>query len=174
MKKALLTFTIIMMGAVIASAQNFSGKWVFDLSKSKPDERSRIAEQTITVNHTGTDFTRETISKRTPPPGRGQGMGGRGGFGGGDGTENLKLDGKEITVQVESPMGPQPMSKKAELKNGTLYITSTRTMNSQMGEIKLITREEWSMSADGKTLTIKNAVETPRGTMTSEMVYNKN
>lgn len=158
----------------LAQSTDFSGKWVLDLSKSKPDDRSRISEQTITVTQSGMDFKRETVSKRTPPPGGGQGMGGRGGFGGGDGTESLKLDGKEITVQVDSPMGPTPMTKKAEIKGGKLQISSTRTMNTQMGEFTITTREEWSMSADGKTLTIKNSVESARGTMTSEMVYNKN
>lgn len=176
MKKLLFLATALCFLSVPAVAQetNFSGKWVLDLSKSKLDERARITEQTITVTQSGADFKRETVSKRTPPPGGGQGMGGRGGFGGGDGTESLKLDGKEITVQVDSPMGPQPMTKKAEVKGGKLHITSTRRMNTPMGEFTVVTREEWSMSADGKTLTIKNSVESQRGTMTSEMVYGKN
>lgn len=158
----------------LAQGTNFSGKWVLDLSKSKPDERSRITEQTITVTQTATDFTRDTVSKRAPAPDGRMGGGGRGGFGGGDGVENLKLDGKEITVQVDSPMGPTPMTKKAQIKDGKLHITSSRTFTTQMGEITMTTREEWSLSADGKTLTVKNSVESPRGTMTSEMVYNKN
>lgn len=176
MKKLLVLATFLCVMAIPAFAQgtNFSGKWVLDLSKSKPDERSRITEQTITVTQTGTDFKRETVSKRTPPPGGGQGAGGRGGFGGGDGTESLKLDGKEITVQVDSPMGPSPMMKKAEIKDGKLHISSSRTMSTQMGEFTITTREEWSLSADGNTLTVKNSVESARGTMTSEMVYTKN
>lgn len=176
MKKLIVIAVALFALAIPALAQgtNFSGKWVLDLSKSKPDERSRITEQTITVTQTGTDLTRETVSKRTPPPGGGQGMGGRGGFGGGDGTESLKLDGKEVTVQVDSPMGPSPLTKKAQIKDGKLHISSSRTFSTQMGEITTTTREEWSLSADGKVLTIKNSVESPRGTMTSEMVYNKN
>lgn len=158
----------------LAQSTDFSGKWILDLSKSKPDERSRITEQTITVTQTATDFTRETVSKRAPAPDGRMGGGGRGGFGGGDGTESLKLDGKEITVQVDGPMGPAPITKKAQLKDGKLHISSVRTFSTPNGEITTTTREEWSLSADGKTLTIKNTVETPRGTMTSEMVYNRN
>lgn len=158
----------------LAQSTDFSGKWVLDLSKSKPDERSRITEQTITVKQTATDFTRETVSKRAPAAEGRMGAGGRGGFGGGDGTETLKLDGKEMTVQVDSPLGSTPMTKKAQMKDGKLHLSSVRTMNTPMGEFTVTTREEWSLSADGKTLTIKNNVESARGTITSEMVYNRN
>lgn len=172
MKKLLFVGIALCVMALPAFAQgtNFSGKWVLDLSKSKVNERSRITEQTITVTHTGIDFKRDTATTRTPPPGGGQGMAGRGGFGGGDGVESLKLDGKEVTSDIETPMGTGKMAKKAEIKNGKLMITSTRSM----GEFTTTTREEWSLSADGKTLTIKSDVETPRGTMSTEMVYNKN
>lgn len=176
MKRLLFLSIVLFLSVVPALAQgtNFSGTWVLDLSKSKPDERSRITEQTITVTHSGMDFKRDTVSKRSIPPGGGPGMGGRGGFGGGDGVENLTLDGKEVRSQVESQMGPTQMSKKAEVKNGSLHIATTRTIGTQMGEITFVTREEWILSSDGKTLTINNTVETPRGNMTSMMFYNKN
>jgi hypothetical protein len=35
------------------------------------------------------------------------------------------------------------------------------------------TTEDWTLSADGKTLTIKRTSESPRGTQNSTLVFNK-
>ena len=124
-----------------------------------------------------------------PPPegamqgdGQGNGMGrgggggmGRGGFGGGsgDGTTTYTLDGKESKITQESPMGAIPVSLKAKIDAGKLKLSQTRTINTQMGEISVTTKETWTLSEDGKTLTVKRDMETPRGTNSSEMVFVK-
>lgn len=203
MKKVSILFACIFALSLSAFAQtNFSGSWELDKSKSKLDERmaKSIEGQTLTVSQTEKEFKVETKTKRLPPPdvagmggdskmpppnsggqppmGGGRGMGGGGGrggmMGGGDGTSTYSLDGKETTVQVESPMGAMPVIFKAKLdKDGVLKLSQTRTFNGPNGEMTISSKENWMVSADGKTLTVKRESESPRGNMSSESVYTK-
>jgi hypothetical protein len=71
-------------------------------------------------------------------------------------------------------MGKIPIVYKANLeKGGKLMLSSSRTISSQMGEMTITTKEMWSLSEDGKTLTVKRETETPRGVQSSEMVFTK-
>ena len=40
-------------------------------------------------------------------------------------------------------------------------------------DVTATTTEEWSLSGDGKTLTVKRASESPRGTQSSTLVFGK-
>jgi hypothetical protein len=188
MKKVLFITAFVCLLAVSAFAQkkaDFSGSWTLDVSKSKLDERARIESMTLNVAQTDKDIKVETATKRTPPPadmqgggGQGNGQGGGmrrgGGFGGGDGTTTYTLDGKETSMEADSPMGKVPVKLKANLESdGKLKLNSSRTITTQMGEISITTKESWSLSDDGKTLTVKRDMETPRGTNSSEMVFTK-
>ena len=194
MKKVLFLTAFVCLMAISAFAQDkkadFSGSWTLDVSKSKLDERARIESMTMTVTQTDKDIKVETATKRLPPPegmkqgggGNGQGNGtgggmgmGRGrGFGGGDGTTLYTLDGKETTTEVESQMGKIPVKLKADLESGgKLKLASSRTFNTPNGEVSMTTKEVWTLSEDGKTLTVKRDTESPRGTNSSEMVFTK-
>jgi hypothetical protein len=179
MRKVLFLTAFVCLMAISAFAQDkkaadFSGGWTLDVSKSKLDERARIESMTMTVAQTDKDIKIETATKRLPPPDGGGGMGRGGGFGGGDGTTVYTLDGKETSTEVEGRMGKVPVKLKAELeKDGKLKLTRTSTFNTQMGEMTMTTKETWSLSDDGKTLTVKRESETPRGTNSSEMVFTK-
>ncbi len=193
MKRVLFLTAIFCLLAISAFAQDkkadFSGNWALDVSKSKLDERARVESMTMNVAQTDKDIKVETATKRLPPPdgamqggggqgngqgggtGRGGGMG-RGGFGGGDSTTTYTLDGKESSIEVDGPNGKMPIKLKAALeKDGKLKLSSVRTFNSQMGEISITTKETWSLSEDGKTLTVNRDTESPRGTNSSEMVF---
>lgn len=163
--------------AISASAQtaDFSGTWKLDVSKSKLGERNMIAEQTLTVVQTATDISVTPATKRTPPPdgmGGGGGMG-RGGMGGGDMKSTYTLDGKEITSEVDGPMGKMPVKMMAKLEGGKLTLSSSRTFNGPNGEMTTTTKESWELSADGKTLTIVTERTSPRGTDTTTRVFAK-
>jgi hypothetical protein len=184
MKKALFLTALFCLLAVSAFAQDnkkatdFSGGWTLDAGKSKLGERARIESMTMTVTQTDKDIKVETATKRLPPPegaggGQGGGMRRGGGFGGGDGTTTYTLDGKETSIEADGPMGKIPVKLKAELEPGKLKLTSSRTFNTQMGEATMTTKEIWTLSDDGKTLTVKRDTETPRGTNSSEMVFTK-
>ncbi len=187
MKKVLFLSVFVCLTALSVFAQDkkapdFSGSWTLDVSKSKLDERARIESMTITVAQSDKDVKIETATKRLPPPeglsqsdggGQGGGMRRGGGFGGGDGTLVYSLDGKETTTEAEGRMGKTLVKSKGEFDGGKLKLSSTRVMNTQMGEVSITTRETWTLSGDGKTLTVKRETESPRGTNSSEMVFTK-
>jgi hypothetical protein len=193
MKKLLFLTAVIGLTAFAAFAQtlDFSGKWVLDKAQSKLDERSRIESVTLDVKQTATEIEIATTTKRQAPADAAGGMGGggmrpggggmggvgmRGGMGGGfggDGKQTFTLDGKSKSIEVDGPMGKMPVSLKAEVVSGKLMTSTTRTFNSPMGEVSATTKETWSLSADGKTLTVKREMESPRGTNTSELVFTR-
>ncbi len=192
MRKITFLFLIIGLLALSAFAQakpDYSGTWTLDKEKSKLDERmaASIESQTLTVAQTETELKVTLATKRNAPPagggqgggrpggGGGQGGGrGMGGFGGGDSTTTYSLNGKETTFNRETPMGSVPVKLKAELeKNGKLKLSSSSTMNTQMGEMTVFSSENWELSADGKTLKVKRIQSAMNREMTSESVYTK-
>jgi hypothetical protein len=161
-----------------------------------------IESQTLTVTQTDKEFTVAVKTKRTPPPemnggdkpkppadgaamppmggGRGEGMGrgqggGRGGMmgGGQDATTTYSLDGKETTMQQESPMGQVPVTLKAKFDKDSLKVSRSSTFNGPMGEMTVSNKETYTLSADGKTLTVKRESESLRGSFSSESTYKK-
>lgn len=175
MKKILTLSIFICLSAISAFAQeivntkDFSGDWELDASKSKLDERSRIESMTMKVAQTNNDIKIETNIKRA------ESTGGGGMNRGGGGNSNLTytLDGKETRITQDSPMGAIPVSLKAKLDGDKLKLNQTRTMNTQMGEVTITTKETWTLSDGGKTLTVKRETESSRGTNSSEMVFAK-
>jgi len=191
MKKVLLLSAFVCLLAFSAFAQDkkatdFSGSWTLDTSKSKLDARARIESMTLNVTQTDKEIKIESAAKRLPPPeganqgggnGQGGGMGrgmGRGMFGGGDGTSTYTLDGKETTTEIEGRMGKVPVKLKAEIESdGKLKLSRSSTFNTPDGERTATTKETWTLSSDGKTLTVKRDSESPFGTNSSEMVFTK-
>lgn len=178
MKKVLILSIFICLSAIsvfaqeIVNTKDFSGDWELDVSKSKLDERSRIESMTMKVVQTNDEIKIETVTKRAE--GNGDGRGGRMMMGGG-GNSNFTymLNGKESKITQDSPMGAVPVTLKAKLDGDKLKLNQTRTINTQMGEVSITTKETWTLSDGGKTLTVKRETETPRGTNSSEMVFMK-
>ena len=181
-------FGIIALIALLvlsASAQNnplnFTGRWEMDVAKSKVDQRGRVEALTMVVVQTAKDIKVETKIKRelaaSPsaassgqiPPGMGRGFGGFGR----DIVYTYSLDGIENTTQQDSPMGPIPVKLKAKVEGGKLNLSSIRTLNGPNGELLITTKEAWTLSPDGKTLTIEREQTSPRGPLTSELVFVK-
>lgn len=184
MKRLLFLSVVLMAFAIAAAGQakapDFTGTWKLDAAQSKLDERARIESITMTVEQSETELTVKTETKRAAAPaggggGFGGGGGGRGGGfgGGGDGTSKYSLDGKETTVEQPGPNGSIPVKFKAQFDGGKLKLSQTRTLNTPGGEFTLTTKDEWSLSEDGKTLTVKRSSDTPRGTNSSTMVFVK-
>lgn len=156
---------------------NYSGTWVLDAGASKMGEMSRVETMTLTVSQDEKNISIQTSVKRTVSVEAGSGAGGRGGFGrgaAGDSSVAYSLDGKETTTQTETPAGPMPVKMKATLDKNVLKLSQSRTLNSPMGEVTAKTNEEWSLSADGKVLTIKREMQGPRGSNSSTLVFKKN
>ncbi len=172
----LLACIFVLSLSVFAQTKtNFSGTWELDKADSKLEERQAksIESQTLTVTQTDKEFTVEVKTKRMSsaeiPGGRGRGVisGGR------DGTTTYSLDGKETAMQQESPMGQMTVTLKAKFDKTSLKLSRTSTFESPTGEVTIGNKETYTLSADGKTLTVKRESETPRGNTSSESVYKK-
>ena len=190
MKKLLLLVGAVALFSIAGFAQkaaNYAGTWKLDKAQSKLDQRmsAGIDSMTWTVSQAGSELKIVSAVKRVeaqampappaggPPAGGGRGMG-RGGFGGGEGTTVYSLDGKETTGELDGPMGKMPVSYKATTAaDGSVVLTSSRTINGPNGEAKVTTKESWKLSADGKTLTVDRENTSPRGTQTSTLVFVK-
>jgi hypothetical protein len=177
---AIMSLFVLSMAVSAQKAPDFSGTWNLDVSKSKLGDRNSIESQTMTVTQTATDIKVETATKRTPPPAGapsgGPPGGGRmgGGFGGGgDIPVTYKLDGKETTVEVDSPMGKMPVKYTGKLDGSKLILASSRTFSGQMGEITMTNKESWELSTDGLVLTISGERTTPRGTDSTTKIFIK-
>jgi hypothetical protein len=171
---AILSLFVFAVSASAQKAASFSGTWTLDVSKSKLGDRNSIESQTLTVTQTDKSVSVATVTKRTPPPqgGGGGGMGG-GRMGGGDGTVTYALDGKETVVEMDSPMGKVPVKYVGKLEGGKLNLASSRTFTGPNGEVTSTTKESWSLSADGSTLTVDAESTSPRGTNTTQKVFTK-
>jgi hypothetical protein len=165
-------------GYAQAKPADFSGTWNLDIPKSQLDVRMRVESLTMTVAQTDKELKVTTETKRPAPPadapagGPGGGRGMRG-FGGGDGTVTYSLDGKETIVEVDGPNGKMPIKYTGKIEGDKANLSSSRTFSGQMGEVTVTTKDTWTLSADGKTLTVVRDQTTPRGNSTSTMVFVK-
>ena len=180
---AVLTLFVMAVSVSAQKAASFSGTWTLDVSKSKLGERNNIESQTLTVTQTDKDIKIATATKRAAPPegapggggggGRpGGGMGGPGGPGG-DNSVSYNLDGKEVATEQETPRGKIPTKMSGKVDGGKLNLTTSRTFPGPNGDITSTTKETWSLSADGNTLTIDRESTSPRGSMSTTSVYTR-
>jgi hypothetical protein len=174
---------VLSLSVFAQTKTDFSGTWELDKANSKSDERQAksIESQILTISQTDKEFTVDVKTKRMAMPemngggqiGGGQGRG-RGGMGGGqDGTTTYSLDGEETTMQQDSPMGRIPVALKAKFDKESLKVSRSSTFSGPMGEMTISSKETFTLSADGNTLTVKRESESPRGSFSSESVYKK-
>ena len=200
---SLLTCALLFAVAAGAAAPtNFAGTWVLDKTKSKdlpPPWAENLESYTLTVTQDEKQLTvenklnwKEGAAPTSGGGGQASGAGGQGGPGGGGGgmgqgrgrggmgmgmpmSVTYQLDGKETTSE-SSGARPFLSTFKAEWKDDgkALELTSVRKFTNRDGEQRSSTsKERWELSADGKTLTINRASETPRGEMKSTLAFNK-
>jgi hypothetical protein len=182
MRKLLFMAIAVCALAVASFAQkaDYSGTWKLDLEKSTFSGPARIESMTLTVAQTDKDIKVDTVTKRAAPPADAPGGGapgggaGRGGRGGGDASVTYALDGKETKVEVDTPRGKVPVNYKGSAEtDGSLKLSTSRTVNGPQGEVTMTTKETWKLSADGKTLTVDRESTSPRGHQTSTLVFAK-
>ena len=174
----LVAFSAVSFGQ--AKQTNFSGTWLLDIPKSQISERMRIEGITLTVAQTDKELKVTSETKRPAPPtdaaqagpnGPGSGRGMRG-FNG-DGTVAYSLEGKETIIEIDGPNGKMPIKYKAAMEGGKANLSSSRSFSGPMGDVTVTTKDTWSLSPDGKTLTVVREQTTPRGNSTSTLVFAK-
>jgi hypothetical protein len=165
---------VLAAGAVVAQAQpQFSGTWTLDRSQSQfpahegrgghggstgtqPQQQPPVVK--LTVEQTGSNF------KVTRSMARGDRERSY--------SQSFVADGSERTEQGRH--GGTTVSK-ATLGGDRLVTSSTTTMpGKDGGAAKTFSREStWTVSPDGKTLTVDTVMHTPRGDRNMKTVYLK-
>ena len=176
---------VLLSGVLAVSAAapaNFAGTWALDKSKSEglSPQAAAVESLTLTVAQDAQQFTVD--SKTTMGSQPDAAAGGGGGQGGGRGrgmglfppSASYKLDGTETTADNPGGRGGTT-TFKAQWKDGgkTLELKRVGKFSFQGNDVTITTTEDWTLSADGKTLTIKRTSESPRGTQNSTLVFNK-
>lgn len=186
MRKIILgvtTVCVLLSGVLAVSAAaptNFAGTWALDKSKSEglPPNASALESLTLTVAQDAQQITVDSKATMGAQPDAAGGPGQGGGRGRGMGmfppNSSYKLDGTETTTDNPGGRGGTTTSK-ATWKDGgkTLELKRVGKFSFQGNDVTVTTTEDWTLSADGKTLTIKRTTESPRGTQNSTLVFNK-
>jgi hypothetical protein len=149
---AALLAAFCVFGLAAAEKPNFSGVWKLNHAKSDfgpmpggPEKFER------TIDHKDPNLKMTTVQA----------------FQGQERSNNVEyvIDGKEKAI--ETPMGPVRVTPV--WKGETLEITVSREI--QGNQIKSV--ETWSLSEDGKTLTVKTDISTPQGDFSLKFVLDK-
>src|SRR5215204_1167307 len=175
-----LTSALVFALAAHAAAPNFAGTWTLD--KSKSQGLSQRVQNAESVSWVVTQTDKETTVEEKivggggppggggggapaaggPPPGGGGqgGGGGRGGMMGPPGPRSYNLDGTETTGDT----GRGKFARKATVSadGKTLELVSKMTFQTPDGnEVTTTSSEKFSLSADGKVLTVVRHSESP-------------
>jgi hypothetical protein len=81
----------------------------------------------------------------------------------------LMLDGKPHTVPTDT--GIQSATVVATLQGDTLMVSTTQPFGGMPGNVGLTITETWSLSTDGKVLTVKTERELPASRQSFTEVY---
>ena len=159
MKKSCLLFAIVLgVAAVALAAADMSGTWVLDPAKSDPMMGGRggargggggapAGSMEIVVKQTAADLT---VTRS---------------FGGNSMETKYVTDGADHTATSQRG----DLKYKAAWGSDGLTVTGTRT--TQRGDMPM--KEVYSISADGKVLTIASTRRGPDGDQVNKQVYNK-
>ena len=138
---------------------DFSGDWKLNESKSDLGQMAQFATKAIKTDQKDNAIT---ISRTAP------------GFDGGDATtsETLSYDGKETESTVFGSSKRKASAKWSDDGNAlTVNYVLNLDFNGQTFDVK--GTETWTLSSDGKTLTVQTNASSPQGDITSKAVYDK-
>lgn len=138
---------------------DFSGEWKLNEGKSELGQFARFATRVIKADQKEEAIT---ISKTSPS------------FNGEDVTitETLSYDGKETETTVFGSSKRKSTAKWSDDgKTFTISYTLLFDFNGQTTEIK--GTEAWTLSEDGKTLTLQINSSSPQGEFSSKALYDK-
>lgn len=160
----LVVGALSLLGFSLAGAQevNYSGSWALDKAKSTLQGRMNesLVSITLTITQKATDLTEEFQYKYQER----------------DRADKIVLTIGGAEVEREGAMGRGKTKSQAKWSEDkkNLILTSESSFTTQSGNSMTIkSTDKYSLSADGKTLTISRESETPRGTQSSTMVFNK-
>ena len=149
---------ILLSGSVIAQS-NFSGSWAFNESKSTLGEGPMMSATSMTINQQANLISIDLVQPS---------------FEGGDmkRSEKYTLDGKESVNEGMMGSSVKTITSWSEDKKELRFAKAIAfDMNGEKMEMKL--DDVWSLSEDGKTLTVKSSMKSDWGEMNTTLVYDK-
>jgi hypothetical protein len=138
---------------------NFSGEWKLNESKSDLGQMAQFATKAIKTDQKDNDIT----INRTAP-----------GFDGADviQAETLSFDGKETESTIFGNSKRKASAKWSDDGNTlTVNYVLNLDFNGQTFDVK--GAETWTLSSDGKTLTVQTNASSPQGDLAAKAVYDK-
>ncbi len=165
MKTLALSAAVVLVAAASFAEPNFSGTWVRDSARSDvvPNTmywltrgvdagggRGRNTQLVIDIQHAA---GRIEIADPARPP------------------RTLWLDGKPRRVPTDT--GVQTASVTATVQNDTVTVSTTQPFGGMPGNATLKITETWSVSPDGKVLTVKTDRELPSLRQTFTEIFNR-
>ncbi len=164
-KQILMALWIACLPVIAMAAPDFNGTWLRDKAKSEPAPYplywltrgvdpggggGQNADYIITVRQ-------EAAKLQVTDPQRP--------------LRTYELDGKARSVTADT--GMVKASVAATLKGDTLVVDTTQPYGSMPGNVMMKVEEVWSLSADGKVLTITTTRDSPAAKQTFKEVYNR-
>jgi hypothetical protein len=161
MKYAILSLWIVIAFGVFAlgiAVPDFSGTWIRDAARSDAmatfvDGKVQPVSADLVVRHEGNSLQVESRWSHKPAT-----------------QVNYLLNGNENTVTDERG---NPFLYRATWNNDQLVIEGTTKATTPFGPAEIRTKEEWSLTADGRTLTITTTTSSSLGNPTRKQVYTK-
>jgi uncharacterized caspase-like protein len=149
------------VSAAATASPDFSGTWILD--QSRTTDRDITGSDSYTITQDAQQITFDSTGGR-------DGLRRRGVLSNGI----YKLDGTETSTEPPGSRGSKT-NFKAQWKDGgkTLELKLVYMYSYRGEDMSRTETQDWTLSADGKTLTIKRAVETTRGIGSSTLVFNK-
>ncbi|MCA1815218.1 MAG: hypothetical protein LC746_02200 [Acidobacteria bacterium] len=149
------------LGTLASAKANFAGTWVMDAGKSVGMPPG--IEQTLTVTQDGDKITTD-VKIKTPQGDR-------------EINDSYTADGKEVGFTNNMLRGMTGKGKRttkwAADGNGIEINETTDFVTPDGGTATVKAMRKWTLSADAKTLTIEQTLESPQGTQTTKRVFNK-
>ena len=159
MKNALATAVAILLLAVSTPAQNgtpnFTGTWTLDLAKSDFGPAPPPDSVVMTIDHKEPTVKSTTVQKSSQ----------------GDATNEATIttDGKENVNKLRAQGFDQDV--KSTSKWSGKKLTTERVLEIQGMSIGM--NDAWELSDDGKVLTIVRDINTPQGSFSTKLAFNK-
>jgi hypothetical protein len=162
LKKAALVLIAVtaLAGAGLAQDHpNFSGTWKLNLAKSNPGDYGPSA-QTDTITQDGSKFTVAVASSTQ--------------MGDSNYTLQFTADGKKTTIAPDSPQATMGM---LTLEDATASWDGANldllTDSNFQGQMEIGTKAVYTLSADGKSMTVASHSTTSMGDIDTTLVFDK-
>jgi hypothetical protein len=156
---ALVAVLVLSLGAVGAAAvkADFTGTWVLDIGKSEGIWRG--TEQTLTVKQDG-DRIEIELKVKTPQGER-------------TAKDSYNVGGGEVEFTPPGAVGKGKRTAKWAADGNAVEISELYDAQTPEGTDTMKGWRRWSLSPDGKLLSIEQSVQTPNGLSQTKRVFVK-